>query len=109
MLLREIFIGGARAPPAPPHATALFGTEKLIGERTDHRSDVLSRYEKISEGNKAKVSYLLGPNVVYTPCTTESCKQEHGKPINGDANVSNASFHLKISRIVIFLRRQLLC
>ena len=23
MLLREIFIGGARAPPAPPHATAL--------------------------------------------------------------------------------------
>ena len=51
----------------------------------------------------------MGPNVVYTPCTTESCKQEHGKPINGDANVSNASFHLKISRIVIFLRRQLLC
>lgn len=79
-----------------------FDEEKLIGELTDHRSDALSRYEKISEGNKAKVSYLLGPNVVYTPCKSESCKQDHGKPINGDVNVSNASFYLKISKIVIF-------
>ena len=32
MLLREIFIGGARAPPAPPHATALVeGQSDFVG------------------------------------------------------------------------------
>ena len=32
MLLREIFIGGARAPPAPPHATALKKNFKLFSQ-----------------------------------------------------------------------------
>ena len=39
MLLREIFIGGARAPPAPPHATALH-EETLLHTHCEVRSSL---------------------------------------------------------------------
>ena len=40
MLLREIFIGGARAPPAPPHATALLSFVLLILVKGSEFSEV---------------------------------------------------------------------
>ena len=48
-------------------ASSLFNAgveEKLIRERTGHRSNALLKYEKPSEENKEKVSYLLSPNVL---------------------------------------------
>ena len=48
-------------------ASSLFNAgveEKLIRERTGHWSNALLKYEKPSEENKGKVSYLLGPNAV---------------------------------------------
>ena len=38
MLLREIFIGGARAPPAPPHATALDNLYFTHGQFISHKN-----------------------------------------------------------------------
>ena len=49
-------------------ASSLFNAgveEKLIRERTEHRSNTLFKYEKPSEENKGTVSYLLGPNAVF--------------------------------------------
>ena len=43
-----------------PHASSLFNAgveEKLICERTGHRSNALLKYEKPSKENKGKVSY----------------------------------------------------
>ena len=38
--------------------------EKLVLERTGHRSYALLKYEKPIAENKGKVCYLLGPNTV---------------------------------------------
>ena len=64
-------------------ASALFNAgveEKLICERTGHRSNALLKYEKPSEENKGKVSYLLGPNAVLSTSKGATCKQEDEKP-----------------------------
>ena len=63
--------------------------QKLIRERTGHRSNALLKYEKPSEENKGKVSYLLGPNAVLSTAERETCKQEDGKPI---ISLFNAAF-----------------
>ena len=65
-------------------ASSLFNAgveEKLIRERTGHRSNVLLKYEKPSEENKGKVSYLLGPNAALSTSKGETCKQEDEKPL----------------------------
>ena len=74
-------------------ASSLFNAgveEKLIRERTGHRSNVLLKYEKPSEENKGKVSYLLGPNAVLSTSKGETCKQENEKPLS---SLFNAAFH----------------
>ena len=78
-----------------PHASSLFNAgveEKLIRERTGHRSNALLKYEKPSEEfeNKGKVSYLLGPNAVLSSSKGETCKQEDEKPLT---SLFNAAFH----------------
>ena len=58
-----------------PHAPSLFNAgveEKLIRERTGHRSNALLKYEKPSEENKGRVSYLLGPNAALSTCKGET-------------------------------------
>ena len=47
-------------------------------------------YEKPSEKNKGKVSYLLSPNAVLSTSKGESCKQEDEKPLT---SLFNAVFH----------------
>lgn len=74
-------------------ASSLFNAgveEKLIRERTGHRSNALLKYEKPSEENKGKVSYLLGPNAVLSTSNGETCKQEDEKPLT---SLFNAAFH----------------
>ena len=76
-----------------PHASSLFNAgveEKLICERTGHRSNALLKYEKPSEENKGKVSYLLGPSAVLSTSKGETCKQEDEKPLT---SLFNAAFH----------------
>lgn len=74
-------------------ASSLFNTgveEKLILERAGHRSNALLKYEKPSEKNKRKVSYLLGPNAVLSTSKGETCKQEDEKPLS---SLFNVAFH----------------
>jgi len=73
-------------------ASSLFDAgveEKLIREQTGHRSNALLKYEKPSEENKGKVSYLLGPNAVFSTSKRETCKQEDEKPLT---SLFNAAF-----------------
>ena len=63
-------------------ASSLFNAgveEKLLRERTGHRSNALFKYEKPSEENKGKVTYLPGPNAVLSCSKRETCKQEDEK------------------------------
>ena len=74
-------------------ASSLFNAgveEKLRRERTGHRSNALLKYEKPSEENKGKVSYLLGLNAVLSTSKGETCKQEDEKPLS---SLFNAAFH----------------
>ena len=74
-------------------ASSLFNAgveEKLIRERTGHRSNALLKYEKASEENKGKVSYLLGPNAVLSTSKRETCKQEDEKL---KTSLFNGAFH----------------
>ena len=74
-------------------ASSLFNTgveEKLILERTGHRSNALLKYEKPSEENKGKVSYLLGLNALLSTSKGQTCKQEDEKPL---ISLFNATFH----------------
>ena len=65
-------------------ASSLFNAgveERLILERTGHWSNALLKYEKPSEENKGKLSYLLGPNAMLSVSKMETCKQEDEKPL----------------------------
>ena len=62
---------------------------KLINERKGLWSNALLKYEKPSEENKGKVSYLQGPNAVLSTFKRETCKQEDEKP----SPLFNAAFH----------------
>lgn len=64
--------------------------EKLICERTGHWSNALLKYEKPSEENKGKVSYLLGPNAELSTSKGETFKKEDEKPLS---SLFNAAFH----------------
>lgn len=44
--------------------------EKLICERSGHRSNALFQYEKPTEENVSKVSKILGPSVSAVSCST---------------------------------------
>ena len=82
-------------------ASSLFNAgveEKLIRERTGHRSNALLKYEKPSEENKGKLSYLLGPNAVLSSFKRETCKQEDGKPLTSSFMLR---FTRELSKIVI--------
>ena len=74
-------------------ASSLFNAgveEKLKRERTGHRSNALLKYEKPSEENKGKVSYLLGTSAVLNTSKGQTCKREDEKPIS---SLFNAAFH----------------
>ena len=50
--------------------------EKLIRERSGHRSNALLQYEKPTEENVSKVSKILGPSVVSTTTCSTTEKQD---------------------------------
>ena len=85
-------------------ASSLFNAgveEKLIRERTGHRSNALLKYEKPSKANKGKVSYLLGPNAVLRTSKGETCKQEDENPLSSlfsaaytEGTFQNCNFHV---------------
>ena len=50
--------------------------EKLIRERSGHRSNALLQYEKPTEENVSKVSKILGPSAVSTTTCSTTKKQD---------------------------------
>ena len=50
--------------------------EKLIRERSAHRSNVLFQYEKPTQENVFKVSKMLGPSVSAVSCSTTEKQDE---------------------------------
>ena len=62
--------------------------EKLIRQRTGHRSKALFRYEKPSEDKVSKVSNVLGPEKGTSSCITKGTEGENLKSAEKDVNVS---------------------
>ena len=81
--------------------------EKLIRERSGHRSHALFQYEKPTEVNVSKVSNILGPStsvVSTSTCTTIEKREEQGESIAlkdvvfQKGNFNNCTINVTVSK-----------
>ena len=79
--------------------------EKLIRERSGHRSNVLFQYEKPTEENVSKVSNILGPSTsVVSTCTTIEKREEQDESIAlkdvvfQKGNFNNCTINVTVSK-----------
>ena len=80
--------------------------EKLIRERSGHRSNALFQYEKPTEENVCKVSNILGPStsvVSTSTCTTIEKREEQDesialKDVFQKGNFNNCTINVTVSK-----------